>query len=326
MPAAATALETVFQPGPMIMHYKDHLYNPCNDLIFPSIIATKDRIKNAKDAYYIYYAPHDSPGGINLAYAPSIYGPWKEHPKNPVCSKDWQPHYKVGHVSAPHAIWVPEEQSVFVYYHGDNDQTHFAVSKDGINFEYGGVAVNQTYYADYKKEIYDRVFYGRVFEHRLPSKNNRYVFMFARSSGNPPNAEDRAKNGIYLSWSNDARKWSTPVRIITCGEGMGFVCSPCLFSIGGRHYITYHADFNGYTDTWVDEFDVELTKRTPIGRLFDHRAYGEQNPRVSDPLIYIEGDTAYLVNAIHKAFNQHFMVAKAKVADLEKALKAASVQ
>lgn len=319
---STTKLETVFKPGPVILNFEDHEYNPCNDLIFPTIVKAKGYLEKPLNAYYMYYAPHDPPGGICLAHAPSIEGPWTEYRPNPRLSKDWLPHYKVGHVSAPHAIWNTKESKLFIYYHGDNDQTHYAVSKDGVNFEYGGVAVDQRYYADFKEGTYDRVFYGRVFEHRLPSKNNTYVFLFARSCGHPPNAETVARNGIYLSWSNDGRKWSTPVRIITKGEGMGFVCSPCLFTLGGRYYIAYHADFNGYTDTWVDEFDAELTSRKPIGRLFDHRQYGENNVRVSDPLLHFDGETVYLVNADGKAFNQRFRLAKANVRDLERELAA----
>ena len=39
-------------------------YNPTNELIFPTIRGTKDRIPGARAAYYLYYAPHDAPGGL----------------------------------------------------------------------------------------------------------------------------------------------------------------------------------------------------------------------------------------------------------------------
>jgi hypothetical protein len=176
----------VFKPGPVLLEHRGLAYNPCNDVIFPSIVKAKGSLPDPRDAYYMYYAPHDSPGGICLAYAPAIEGPWKEHADNPLIRKDWEPHYRVGHVSAPHAIWVPEESRLFVFYHGDNDQTHYAVSRDGLNFDYGGVALNQTSYADFAKGTYDRVFYGRVFTHRIPSKDSRYVLLFARESNQGP--------------------------------------------------------------------------------------------------------------------------------------------
>lgn len=313
-------LETVFEPGPIILDFKDHAYNPCNDLIFPSIVKTKARLATPLDNYYLYYAPHDPPGGVCLAHAPAIEGPWAEYNPNPRISKEWPPHYKVGHVSSPHAFWNAAESKLFVFFHGDNDQTQYAVSEDGINFEYAGVALNGKAYADYKEGVYDRVFYGRVFEHRIPSRKSKYVFLFARSCGNPPNKEGRTKNGVYFSWSDDARKWSTPVRIVTAEKGFGFVCSPCFFTVGGRHYVAYHADRDGCTDTYVLEFSAEFEVRGRPRKLLDHRRYGEKNPRVSDPFIWIEGDTAYLINAMGKVFNQRFALAKAKLADLERAL------
>src|SRR5438067_2073409 len=115
MPAGQCNLESVFQPGPIILDYKDLKYNPfderklpslvkTDDLIFPSIVKTSG-LSKPLDAYYMYYAPHNAPGGICVAHAPSVEGPWKEFVRenrfitaNPVISKDWPPHYRVGHV------------------------------------------------------------------------------------------------------------------------------------------------------------------------------------------------------------------------------------
>ena len=319
---SSCGLESVFQAGPVLLEHRGLAYNPCNDVIFPSIVKAKGYLAGPCDAYYMYYAPHDSPGGICLAHAPAIEGPWKEHAGNPLIRKDWAPHHRVGHVSAPHAIWVAEESQLFVFYHGDNDQTHYAVSKDGLSFTYGGVALDQTAYADFVKGTYDRVFYGRVFAHRIPSKDSRYVLLFARESNQGPH-----KHGIYLSWSKNARDWSQPVRIIQPAGGARFVCSPCLFALRGRHFVAYHAEFGNpeagspaYTDIWVDEFDAEFATRKPLGKFVDHRLFGEANPRVSDPLVIIEGDVAYLVLAIDKRLNQRFALATASLKDLERSL------
>jgi hypothetical protein len=336
MPACETNLESVFQPGPVILDYKDLKYNPfdehkfpdlvkTNDLIFPSIIKTTNFSKPL-NAYYMYYAPHNSPGGICMAHAPSIEGPWTEFVRenrfitaNPVIAKDWPPHYRVGHVSAPHAIWVAGESKLFVYYHGDNDQTHYATSKNGIDFEYGGVAVDQKSYADYVEGKYDRVFYGRVFEHRIPSKDNKYVFLWARES-----TQGKHLQGIYLSHSMDARKWSTPVRIMKPFEGATFLCSPCLFTVRGRHYIAYHAEVGNKdapaTDTYVDEFDAELAVGKPLGKLLDHSRFWKGNYRAADPLILFEGKVVYLVVSTDTRLNQRIAFAKAPLADLERAL------
>jgi hypothetical protein len=328
MPAAESSLEAVFQPGPVLLDYKNLRYNPANDLIFPSIVRAEGCLLNPMDAYYMYYAPHNAPGGICLAHAPSIEGPWKEHANNPLIQKDWPPHHQVGHVSAPHAIWVAEESRLFVFYHGDNDQTHYAVSQDGIGFTYGGVALDQTDYADYVEGTYDRVFYGRVFEHRIPSKESRYVLLVARSSNQGPH-----RNGIYLSWSKNARDWSQPVRVIQPAGGAFFVCSPCLFTLQGRTFVAYHSEFaapkpdgQGHTDIWVDEFDAEFAVRRPLGKLVDHRLFGQTNPRVADPLVLIEGDVAYMVLAIETRLNQRFALAKADLKALQRALFGAAAR
>ena len=319
-------LASVFQQGPIILDHKDLAYNPCNDVIFPTVISTAGRIRNPLNAYYLYYAPHDPPGGICMAHAPALTGPWTEYTANPLITLEWPPHYKVGHVSAPHVIWVADEQRMFLYYHGDNDQTHYAVSEDGIHFTYGGVALSQFDYSDYIPGTYDRVFYGRVYEHRLPSQDNKYIMLVVRSSN-----QGAAKHAIYLSWSKDARRWSTPIPIITPVGGPTHAWSPCLFCLRDRYYVAYHAEFQPSTDypkphtnVWVEEFDADFKVRKPLGQMLDHRMFGKDNDRVADPVVVIEGETAYLLVSIDTWFNQRFALATAKVADLEKALLCAS--
>ena len=319
--SSASRIESVFEPGGIILDYADLSYNPCDDIIFPSIVKTGGHLSGSLDAYHMYYAPHDPPGGICLAHAPAIEGPWTEYASNPMITKDWPPHYEVGHVSAPDAIWVQGASQLFLYYHGDNDTTHYATSKDGMHFEYGGVAVDQTFYGDFMEDQYDRVFYGRVFEHGIPSGENGYIFLFARSSD-----QGLHKQGIYLSWSRDARKWSRPTRLIAPTGGARFVCSPCFFSLHDKHYVAYHAEFHdpvadpvAYTDIYVVEVDATLSACKPLGKLMDHGFY-EGNPRVSDPCIVIENGIAYLIVAIDKRLNQRFALAKADADELARAL------
>jgi len=325
---ASPDLASVFQRGPIILDHKGLAYNPCNDVIFPTIVKTAGRIRNPVDAYYMYYAPHDPPGGICMAHSPALTGPWTEYTANPLIQKDWVPHYNVGHVSAPHAIWVTGEERLFVYYHGDNDQTHYAVSPDGIHFTYGGVALSQFDYADYIPGTYDRIFYGRVYEHRLPSKDNAYIMLVVRSSN-----QGAHKQAIYLSWSKDARRWSTPVSIIEpYGDALA-AWSPCLFRLGDRYYVAYHTEFKGsandpkpHTNIWVDEFDADFSVRKPLGEMLEHHLFGADNDRVADPVVLVEGDTAYLAVSIDTWFNQRIALATANMADLEQALRNASRQ
>ncbi len=118
------------------------MYNPCDDVIYPCVINAQDFFANPLGKYYMYYSPHNAPGGICLAYASSLHGPWVEYAANPIIRNQWLPHYNVEHISSPHAIFVPEESQLFLYYHGDNEFTRYAISDDGIDFTYGGVAIS----------------------------------------------------------------------------------------------------------------------------------------------------------------------------------------
>ena len=80
-PASIAALPAFRHQG-VVLDYKDLKYNPCNDIIIPSVIAT-DQLQKPLGRYYMYYAPHNAPGGICLAYADSPAGPWKEYEANP---------------------------------------------------------------------------------------------------------------------------------------------------------------------------------------------------------------------------------------------------
>ena len=84
-------------------------YRPHDDLIYPSVVRVAGRVANPLGRFYLYYAPHDAPGGICLAYADKPEGPWREYTNNPIISREWSPHYKASHVSGPDAIWSEDE-------------------------------------------------------------------------------------------------------------------------------------------------------------------------------------------------------------------------
>src|SRR5689334_15853165 len=117
-------------------------YNPTNELIFPCIRGMYDKISNPLGRYYLYYAPHDAPGGICLAYGNSLAGQFTEHPGNPIVSNNWSPHYSVSHVSSPHVIWNADTRQFYLYFHGENTTTRMAWSTNGINFTYHGVVLH----------------------------------------------------------------------------------------------------------------------------------------------------------------------------------------
>jgi hypothetical protein len=81
--------------------------------------------------------------------------------------RDWAPHYKVSHVSGPHALWIDEEKKLFVYYHGENDVTRFASTTDGIHFQYEGVPATTKDF-----DAISEASYARVFRYTIPGKGN----------------------------------------------------------------------------------------------------------------------------------------------------------
>ena len=120
-----------------------------------------DKISGARGRYYLYYAPHDAPGGICLAYGNSLSGPFTEYPANPIISRTWSPHYSVSHVSSPHVLWNASTRQFFMYYHGENTTTRLAISSDGINFTYYGTVLTTAMVPGTTEATY-----ARVFEHR----------------------------------------------------------------------------------------------------------------------------------------------------------------
>lgn len=100
-------------------------YNPTGETIFPCVRGVYDKISGAKGRYYLYYAPHDSPGGICLAYADRLEGPYTEHPGNPIVDRVL-PTTTVSHVSSPHVVWNASSREFFLYFHGENTTTRVA--------------------------------------------------------------------------------------------------------------------------------------------------------------------------------------------------------
>ncbi len=288
-------------------------YNPCGDIIFPTILDAQKALPRPLGRYYMYYAPHNSPGGICLAHAPSPAGPWTEYEGNPVIARDWPPHYHVGHVSSPHALFVPETGLLHMYYHGDNDTTRLATSRDGLAFEYAGTAIDSSRFPNPQG-----AFYARVFEHPASSPRARYVMLLPGRTAN--------EVGILSAVSPDARSWTLQPGTVIDVRGLADVstlCSAYLFALQGRHFIAFHADWGHYaipggpvTDLWVVEVGRDLA---PLGGprvLLRHGDVGEGNRRVSDPVVFVEGDAAWLLFTTGARLHQDIALIETTVAEL----------
>lgn len=114
----------------------------------PFIIRACDHISSPIDDYYMYYSTdHDSGvGGIYLATAPTVYGPWSSHGMLFVDTTSGS------QTETAAVMWSEDEQLYFMYYQqatvtgaNGNQTTMYAQSTDGVNWVRQGIAVDLLY-------------------------------------------------------------------------------------------------------------------------------------------------------------------------------------
>lgn len=264
-------------------------YNPTDEFIFASVIRAADYFAEPLGAYYMYYAPHERPGGIALAYADSIDGPWTEYAGNPLVTNTWPPHYgTVSHISSPHAVWVEGEQRLFLYFHGENTITRYATSVDGIHFEYGGTAVQ-------RDETTGReTSYARVFEQSVPRLGTRYLMLFMDNPANAlPGQDGPVARRIRWAVSDDARSWTIQPDPIVTPRGIEEpnVSGPYFLRWEGRNLVIFHAsDGNMHAVDVGEDFDQEIH----LGVVHDSMAEAPDLGRSAAPTFYFDGSTAHM--------------------------------
>jgi hypothetical protein len=296
----------VFERRGIVIDFKDLKYNPANDVIFPSVINARKRFGKSLGKYYMYYAPHNAPGGICLAYADSLEGPWQEYQQNPLISRHWKPHYRVSHVSSPHALWIEEEKKLYLWFHGENSTTRYASSVDGIHFTYEGVAVSTKNF-DHISECS----YARVFKHAIPELGNRYVILLM---GN-----NRGHRRIYLGWSKDARQWETrrkPFIPALPRSSSGNVASPWLFPWRENVYVICHSRFEhlgNIRSMCAVEIDPKFQKIHSVEHLFTALKDEPDNGRVSSPCFIEEGKKLYMFYQCGKRLRSKIALAVAPI-------------
>lgn len=287
-------------------------YSPTGEFIFPSILHASEYFDEPLGEWYLYYAPHENPGGIALMYADSPGGPWTEYSANPVIANVWSPHYSVNHVSSPDAIWNEEEGALFLYFHGGNDQTRYAVSDDGLAFEYGGTAVTNAMGGPTTTETS----YARVFRHPDPSSANRYGMFYMENT----TANSRR---IRLAESVDGRAWTVrPDPIVTPGSlDAGNVSAANLWEWDGELFVIYHASSK---KIFARPIDAGLTTAGPPVLLHQASGVGEDVGRVASPDIVVDGGTAYLFYEAGDRLDAHIALATAAVGEPPFALDVAA--
>lgn len=222
-------------------------YNPTGEFIFPCIRGVYDKLANPRARYHLYYAPHENPGGICVAFADSLDGPFTEHTANPLIDNRL-PSTTVSHVSSPHVIFDAPTKQFFCYFHGENFTTRVARSADGVTFT-DETPILSTRLVPGTSETS----YARVFEHALPGRGNRYVMVFMG-----------VNNGrrIYYGWSPDG--WSnwqfSPTPLVNREpDGVADISGPTLVKRNGTVYVAYHGSDGRMRITEVGNgFDREV--------------------------------------------------------------------
>ncbi|MBM7440676.1 hypothetical protein [Streptomyces sp. HB132] len=281
----------------------DLAYNPTGEIIFPCVRGTVGRVSGALGRFHLYYAPHDAPGGICLAYGDSLEGPFTEYPDNPVVANDWQPHYKVSHVSSPHVLWNEDAEEMWLYFHGENTTTRLARSKDGIHFTYDKVVLSTSMMPTGTTETS----YARVFRHDLPSRGARYVMLFMLN--NTTNHRD-----IAWGWSADGRSWTFDQKPLVKHSDVGAVNvgGPHLLTRGGSAYVVYNTDRGSGGDVLITEVGKDFSRRDHLGVFHDSMSGAPDNGRTASPSFGTENGVPYMIYEAGERLQGAIALARAK--------------
>lgn len=226
------------------------------EVIFPCIRGVYDKLANPLGRYYLYYAPHDAPGGICLSYADSLEGPFVEYPRNPIVKNVWKPHYDVSHVSSPFVLWHEQTRELWLYFHGENTTTRLARSKDGIHFTYDKTVLSTSMLPKGTTETS----YAKVFEHDLPSRGAKYVMVFMINT----TANHRS---IGWGWSADARDWTFSQTPLIRPEEVGAsnIGAPTVVRRNNSTYVVYHENIEAGGNMLITEVGNDFGKRKHLG-------------------------------------------------------------
>ena len=285
--AAGGASRAAASPLPAYRYLREALdtgslaYNPTGELIFPCIRGTAGRLPDAPGRFLLYYAPHDPPGGICLAYGDDLEGLFTEHPGNPVVSREWRPHYAVDHVSSPHVLWNSEHREMWLYFHGDNRTTRLARSRDGLSFSYEAEVLHTSMVPGTTEASY-----ARVFEHALPDRDARYVMVYMRNNG----ADHRS---IGWGWSADGITFDfDPDPLVDYADlGLENLSSPHLVERDGRTLVVYHTDRG---DIRATEVGADFARRDHLGVVHRPMAGPPDSGRSAAPSFGSDGGTEYM--------------------------------
>ncbi|MCY1141994.1 hypothetical protein OWR29_28710 [Actinoplanes sp. Pm04-4] len=266
-------------------------YNPTGEFIFPCIRGVYDKISNARGRYYLYYAPHEKPGGICVAWADSLNGPFTEHPGNPIIDNVLPGGGTVSHVSSPHVTWIPAARQFYLYWHGENTTTRAARSTDGITFRDETPILSTRLVPGLTETSY-----ARVFEH-----SGRYVMVYMGVLA--------GKRRIYHGWSpNGWDQWQfsqTPL-VNPEPDGLTDISGPSLVTRNNTTYVAYHGNDGKMRITEVgNAFDRE----NHLGVFYSPAA--SDNGRAAAPSFGTDGGVQYMFYEAGPRLNARICIARA---------------
>ncbi len=266
------------KPVGFIIEMDEYLYkNSSREFIFPSIVDTKEHTLDGKfldqedpvDRYYLFYTPHENPGGMYLATAPTLDGPWTE--QNMVIDLEWAKAVSgsnintADHISACQVVWNSGINKYVIYFHGPNSTTHYATSDNLKDWTFGASILTATQFSAGGKEAS----YAKAFEHEIPGLDNKYIMMAM--------IQENSIRRIYWAHSVDGLNW-TPVRKPLISPDLDYkkvpgtdrkpsyegafgnnVAAPALFVKDGRYFVFFHGSAGNMCVVEVGEnFDMEI--------------------------------------------------------------------
>lgn len=254
-----------------VIKMEDYTFQPpTKEFIFPSIIDSKEHIGidgkfldggEPLGRYYWFHAPHDDPGGIYLYTSNSLDGPWTE--QNMILSNDWAKAQGINtsHISSSHVLWNSVANKYFMYFHGNNDRTHYATSDNMKDWTYGAQVVQYDDFSFSSREAS----YARVFEHEVPGYNNKFVMFLMINENN--------YRTIYWAHSLDGIKWKA-VREPLVSPRLGYkkipgtdtrptyqnnVSGPNFMEVDGRCFVFFHSTAGNISVVEIGKgFDMEV--------------------------------------------------------------------
>ncbi|WP_349331453.1 DUF1349 domain-containing protein [Actinopolymorpha sp. B9G3] len=274
--------------GPIIDPFDDSLpHNPNGEFIFPSVFHASEHLENPLGEWYIYFAPHDAPGGIELMYSDSLDGPWTHYEGNPVISNVWEPHYSVSHVSSPDVVWNDGEGKMFLYFHGENKVTRYATSTDGVTFDYGDEAVTADM-VDEAQPGRDAIAagYARVFSNPDRKSRDRWAMFFMTNY-------DTNIRDINVATSPDGKSWEVqPEPLITPGAEEGAnVTAADYWTYRGQPYVVYGSTVG---TTFARRLDFMNWTSGDPQPLYIPQQVPPEAGRATSPQFVSDGDTTHL--------------------------------